>query len=64
MSDSQFIQFLKQNNLIKESGKEESEEDTNEDKTPFRLIIEGKIPHYRIDENKEALAVLENKPYF
>lgn len=65
MNESQFIQFLKQNNLLKESDKEESNTSPQletEDKTPFRLIVEEKIPSYKIDENTEAIAVLEINP--
>lgn len=65
MNESQFIQFLKQNNLLKDSDKEEAENTNqleNENKTPFRLIIEEKIPSYKIDETKEAIAVLEINP--
>lgn len=57
MGTEEFLEFLKKNNILeKEDGKESS--GTN----PFRLIIEGKIPYYLIDENKEALAVLEIRP--
>jgi len=62
MDDSQFIEFLKQNDLIKNSETENSEESGNENKTPFRLIVEGKIPSYEINQNKEAIAVLEINP--
>jgi histidine triad (HIT) family protein len=60
MNDEQFLVFLKQNNLIKDQDNEDSEE--SENKTPFRLIVEEKIPSYKIDENKEAIAVLEINP--
>src|SRR4030042_5041930 len=65
MNESQFIAFLKQNNPLKDSSKDDSdnpEETENENKTPFRLIVEEKIPSYKIDENKEAIAVLEINP--
>jgi len=65
MNESQFIQFLKQNILLKDSDKEESNISNQletENKTPFRLIVEEKIPSYKIDENIEAIAVLEINP--
>ncbi len=60
MNDSEFIEFLKNNGLI-ESEKEGNEDEGN-NSTPFRMIIEGKIPSYKIQENKEAIAVLEINP--
>jgi histidine triad (HIT) family protein len=64
MNNDEFINFLKQNNLIKDSEKEsDSKKDSEDnDKTPFRLIVEEKIPSYKLDENKEAVAVLEINP--
>jgi len=62
MDETQFIAFLKQNNLIKDENSESSEDNPAENKTPFRLIVEGKIPSYQIEENKEAIAVLEINP--
>jgi len=53
MGAKELEEFLSQNNLIKTQ-----ENNSN----PFRLIIEGKIPSHRIDENKHALAVLEINP--
>lgn len=69
MNKEEFIDFLKKNKLLSseydkemegESGEESQESSQGE--TPFRLIIEGKIPSYIIDENKDCLAVLEIKP--
>ena len=59
MNKEQFIEFLKKNNLINlpEEGIQE-----NYNETPFRLIVEGKIPAYKIDENKDCIAVLEINP--
>ncbi len=62
MNEKQFIEFLKENNLINSSEKADISEERDSDETPFRLIAEGKIPSYKIDENKEAIAVLEINP--
>jgi len=76
MNDEEFIEFLKKNKLLTsesnpKSDKEypESEKEQNEEsqklssnESPFRLIVERKIPSYIIDENKYSLAVLEIKP--
>jgi histidine triad (HIT) family protein len=62
MNDEEFIEFLKKNKLLgSESGQEEQQE-SNSNESPFRLIVEGKIPSYVIDENKDCIAVLEIKP--
>lgn len=60
MDKNEFIEFLKKNNLInvKENGKKE----INSGENPFRLIVEGKVPSYILDENKDSLAVLEIRP--
>ena len=52
MSEDQLEEFLLKNKLI---GAEKQE-------SPFRLIVEGKIPSFRISENEKALAVLEINP--
>ena len=65
MNDEEFIEFLKKNKLLgSDSNQEELEEEqgTNLNESPFRLIVEGKIPAYVIDENKDCIAVLEIKP--
>ena len=54
MPDDELENFLIQNKLIKT----ESEKET----CPFCLIIEGKIPAFKIGENQKALAVLEINP--
>jgi histidine triad (HIT) family protein len=61
MDDEEFLEFLKNNNLqaSESTSKEKSQEKTE---SPFRLIIEGKIPSYKIDENKICIAVLEINP--
>jgi len=65
MNDEEFIEFLKKNKLLgSESGEDSSEEQSigNANESPFRLIVEGKIPAYVIDENKDCIAVLEINP--
>jgi hypothetical protein len=65
MNDEEFLEFLKKNKLLSSESQEDSnddEEKTNKGETPFRLIVEGKIPSYQIDENKEGMAVLEINP--
>jgi diadenosine tetraphosphate (Ap4A) HIT family hydrolase len=61
MNEEEFLEFLKKNNLISSDSSKENQE-LNQNKTPFRLIIEGKIPSYVIDENKYSMGVLEIKP--
>jgi histidine triad (HIT) family protein len=63
MNDKQLIEFLKQNNLIGESPSSSSKENiTPKNRCIFCSIIEGKIPSYKIDENKDSIAVLEINP--
>ena len=44
------LNFLKKNKLLNEDSQEEfylkSSDNENKDSSPFRLIIEGKIPSY------------------
>lgn len=53
MSDDQLEEFLEKNKLISIN---------NGQQNPFRLIIEGKIPSFKIAENDKAVAVLEVNP--
>lgn len=65
MNEEQFVEFLKKNKLINLPEEEQDSQKSKEihsKETPFRLIIEDKIPSYRIDENKYSLAVLEINP--
>lgn len=63
MGKEDFIEFLKKNNLIGASENESGEaQETGTRESPFRLIVEGKIPAYLIEENKQSLAVLEIRP--
>ncbi|GAI11764.1 unnamed protein product, partial [marine sediment metagenome] len=51
MNSEQIETFLKQNKLTQ-----------TQQKNPFRSIISGETPSYKIDENKNAIAVLEINP--
>lgn len=62
MEKEQFIEFLKKNNLINLSEEEVNIQKKDYKETPFRLIIEEKIPSYKIDEDKNSIAVLEINP--
>lgn len=53
MNEKEFVDFLKQNNLLKSDGKESC---------IFCSIVDKKLPSHAIDENDEALAVLEINP--
>ena len=54
MNTEELEEFLKQNNLIQNS--------KTPQESPFRQIIDNKIPSYKIGENPEAIAVLEINP--
>lgn len=78
MNNEQFINFLKQNKLIPDSQSttesiqtpqsspfsQASQEQgiSQQQETPFRQIVNRGIPSYKIDENKECIAVLEINP--
>ena len=57
MNSQELEQFLIQNKLIKGPGQE-----TAQEQAVFRLIVEEKIPSFKIDENKQAIAILEINP--
>src|SRR3989344_610148 len=59
MNNEELEQFLVKNNLVKKENNISSKKD---EVSPFRLIVEGKIPAYKIGENKVSLAVLEINP--
>ena len=63
MNNEQFEQFLIQNNLVK-TGKDiaHGTEVGQEQKCIFCSIISGDIQSYKIDENKDAIAILEINP--
>lgn len=56
MNPEQLEEFLKKNNLIKTGQNPEGEQ------CIFCSIISGGIPSYKIDENKDAVAILELNP--
>lgn len=65
MNGPEFIEFLKNNKLIgnnKDNAGLENSQEEQPKTTPFRLIVEKKIPSYIIEENKIAIAVLEINP--
>lgn len=65
MDKEEFIEFLKKNKLLNSEQNQESDEEhqkINLNESPFRLIVEGKIPSYSLEENKNAMVVLEIKP--
>jgi histidine triad (HIT) family protein len=66
MNNDEFIDFLKKNKLLSEADSSQSSTEepqrANSNESPFRLIVEGKIPSYALDENKKAIAVLEIRP--
>jgi len=59
-------QFLRQNGMLKEGeeeiGEETSHEAPGKQECVFCLILQGKVPSYKIDENKTSLAILEINP--
>ena len=65
MDKDEFIEFLKKNKLLssdKDKDSSEESENTSQEDSPLRLIVEGKISSYQIDENKDCVAVLEINP--
>lgn len=52
MNDEELEEFLIKNKMISSENQE----------SPFRMIIEGKIPSYKITETNNAIAVLEINP--
>jgi len=57
MADEQFIEFLKQQGLLKDDG-----EPTQNSKCIFCSMIFGEIPTTKIGENDKAIAILELNP--
>lgn len=55
MNDGEFIEFIKQNNLVKEGGGEKQS-------CIFCSIVFGEIPSVKIGENEKAIAILEINP--
>jgi len=60
LNDEELVEFLVKNKLVDIS--ESSDKESIKAQSPFRLIINGKIPSFKIGENKEAVAVLEINP--
>jgi len=58
MNQEEFENFLIQNKLIKQDGQIAQQEQ----QCVFCSIIEEKIPSYKIDENKDSIAILEINP--
>ena len=57
MSPEEFEEFVAKNNIMpSEAGQGEKQE------CVFCLILQGKVPSYKIDENKTAIAILEINP--
>ncbi len=56
MNNEQFEEFLKQNNLITDSGEAPKQE------CIFCSIVAGKVPSKKINENSDAIAILEINP--
>ncbi len=65
MSNSEFIEFAKINNIVQVAEPEQLNNSNNseiEQETPFRQIVSGNLPSYKINENSESIAVLEINP--
>lgn len=60
MNEVQFEEFLVQNKIIKDSGP--NAEENSAQQSPFRLIVEEKIPSVKVAQNSDAIAVLEINP--
>lgn len=58
MNSEELENFLVQNKLMKEEGGKK----TGREECVFCSILQGKVPVYKIDENKTSIAVLEINP--
>jgi diadenosine tetraphosphate (Ap4A) HIT family hydrolase len=56
MTNEELEAFIKQNQLT------HLEDEASKEKCIFCLIVEGKIPSYKLDENQENIAILEINP--
>jgi histidine triad (HIT) family protein len=56
LTDEEFVEFLKQNNLIKDG------ENPKTQQCIFCSIVKGETQSYKIDENNQAIAILEINP--
>jgi diadenosine tetraphosphate (Ap4A) HIT family hydrolase len=70
MNAEQLEDFLRKNGMIKDKA-EEAEESVGEEsgqqaqgkqECVFCLILQGKVPSYKLDENKKSLAILDINP--
>jgi len=59
MSPDELEQFLIKNKMMKEAGEEI---ETGKQECVFCLILQGKVPSYKLDENSSSLAILEINP--
>jgi len=59
MSSKELEEFLIKNKLIKQ---QEGQATPKQEQCPFCLIVKEAIPSYKIDENKDSIAVLEINP--
>lgn len=59
MNNEQLEEFLKQNQMIQQG---QTPAQGKEIQSPFRAIVSGDIPSYKIGESKNAIAVLEINP--
>lgn len=71
MNKEQLFEFIQQNNLIKDLPKENQDQQPSQISPPktqnqqqciFCSIVSGQIPSYKIDENKDSIAILELNP--
>jgi histidine triad (HIT) family protein len=62
MSNEQLEAFLIQNKMISQTESAPPAPEQESSQCIFCSIIQGKIPSYRIDENKDAIAALEINP--
>lgn len=62
MNAEQLEEFLKQNKLIKESPTSGAERDDSAQQCIFCSIVSEQTQSYKIDENKDAIAILEINP--
>jgi histidine triad (HIT) family protein len=62
MDDAQLEEFLIQNNLIKPDGEGNTPTNYTPEKCIFCSILKGEIPSTKIDENDDAIAILEINP--
>jgi len=62
MSTQELEEFLIKNNMIKSSAPGEGGQVSPEERCIFCSIISGGVNSYKIDENKQAIAILEINP--